>query len=157
MNANNDLMACRVFWRETEDDDDCGWYWVETDETGRDFGEPVGPFETAIAAGGNAREAIVRRSTAPLGAIPMSTDKYFDIAVSNAREEFGRSNDEYKAALVDLMNSLEEWKNAGAHVTTPAGAIQRFIHAVCAQREEAAHRGRMEALSLAAGSTGDTQ
>ena len=62
-----DKMTCRVFWRETETDDDPrqGWYWFETDETGRDFGLPVGPFETAIAAGTHAREEIIRRSAAP--------------------------------------------------------------------------------------------
>jgi hypothetical protein len=60
------LMTCRVYWMGACGDFGDGvWYWVETDETGNDFGTPVGPFGTAIAAGSDAREAIIRRSAAP--------------------------------------------------------------------------------------------
>jgi len=47
------------------------------------------------------------------------------------------TSSEYAAAFVDLINALEEWKDAGADVATVAGAINVFVHAICAQREEA--------------------
>jgi hypothetical protein len=42
----------------------------------------------------------------------------------------------YAKALARMLNELDEWKNAGAPTMAPVGAIQEFIHAICAQREE---------------------
>jgi hypothetical protein len=57
-------MNARVYWRETEDDDDPrqGWYWVEVDDEGNALGSPAGPYQSAITAGSEARQAIVERS-----------------------------------------------------------------------------------------------
>lgn len=45
------------------------------------------------------------------------------------------ARDEYAAALIGLAVELEEWKSAGADGLKLVGAIQRFIHAIGAQRE----------------------
>lgn len=37
--------------------------------------------------------------------------------------------DRFAAALVNLANALEEWKNAGTDVLSVVGAIQEFIDA----------------------------
>lgn len=57
------MMTARVYWLGHDFDGEEGaWYWVETMETGDDFGERYGPFESALLAGVNARAAILQRA-----------------------------------------------------------------------------------------------
>jgi hypothetical protein len=54
----------KVFWMDTDGGEpgDGAWYWKEIDENGETIDDPVGPFMTAVQAGRDAREFVIKFS-----------------------------------------------------------------------------------------------